>query len=252
MTDIFNSPKRRIARAKKHFNDLVVEVDTFVKSNPCANVVDDDGTNCTHKFKLVKPLPNDLSDLAVDCTDSLRSALDQVGYASAVSAGCADPKSTYFPFAGSLAELDNVIARRCRDLPPDIVTLFRGFQPYKGGDDLLWAMNRVRVANQHKILTGTALANQSFNMLIGEMTMGAGGFIGPGRWNNAKQEIVYAISKSGTKFDYKGQFSFFITFWEVEILAGQEVLTVLHALIGKVEGIVGATEAECRRVGLIP
>ncbi|GBF25366.1 hypothetical protein MnTg02_00397 [bacterium MnTg02] len=253
MTDPFYSPKRRVRRAKKHFGDLAVEIDAFCKSDPCADVVelDDDGLQRMHKFKLIKPLPESLADITVDALGNMRSALDQAGYVTAVASGCADPKRAYFPFASSAADLENVIKGRCKDIPQDIVTLFRTFQPYKGGDDLLWALNRIRTANEHRIITGVGLSSGGMHMLIDTMTMGPGGFIGAPRWNSAKQELVYAVTKPGTEFSYKGQFSFHIAFGDIEVIGGQEILTVLNSLLSKVEGIVLATEAESKRIGII-
>jgi len=40
---------------------------------------------------------------------------------------------------------------RAKDLPKEIHSLFCGFQPYRGGDDVLWALNEVCVADNTKL-----------------------------------------------------------------------------------------------------
>jgi hypothetical protein len=79
----------------------------------------------------------------MEIIEALRSALDQAGAACAVLTGKTNPKKSYFPFADSGPELTKVIKGRCKDLPGEIISLFRSFQPYQGGNDPLWAMNKI-------------------------------------------------------------------------------------------------------------
>lgn len=97
--DPFYSPKRRIARAKKHIRDLEGEIKAFLDSKPYARVIEPDaeGTGELHKIKFTKALSECLSDTAVDAVDNLRSALDQAGYAVAVASGRPNAKSSYSP-----------------------------------------------------------------------------------------------------------------------------------------------------------
>ncbi len=128
--DPFESPKRRLARAKQHVNHLEKRINTFFKKEPYARVVekDADGVTDLHKIKFTKPLPDSCDLAATEALEALRATLDQIGYATASLAGKVDPKQTQFPIADDAAALDNVIARkRCNDLPKEIVALFRSF-----------------------------------------------------------------------------------------------------------------------------
>jgi hypothetical protein len=51
---------------------------------------------------------------------TLRAALDQVAYATAVAAGKVRPKNSYFPVADDAAQLETVIKGRCGDLPNEV------------------------------------------------------------------------------------------------------------------------------------
>ena len=75
--DPFASPKRRVARAKRHIANLNARIDKFFKKHPYAQVTEKeaDGATDLHKIKLLKPLPNSMSDLASDIIEDLRSAL---------------------------------------------------------------------------------------------------------------------------------------------------------------------------------
>lgn len=160
MTALFYSSRRRLARAEEHISDLEGKVNAFVAEKPWASVVesDADGFLHVHKFKSTKGLPEGLANIAADAIENLRSALDNAGYTIALAAGIykaagrMEPKYSNFPFAKSHGELKNSIKGRCRDLPPDIVSLIHSFQPYQGGNDLLWSLNELCNANKHRLL----------------------------------------------------------------------------------------------------
>jgi hypothetical protein len=145
LADSFASPKRRIARAKRHITDLNRRIGKFFIKCPYTKVVerDTDGSTDLHKIRLLKPLPESMGDLASSIIEDLRSALDQAAFATAHAAGRTAAKSAYFPISDNAFELENVIKGRCKDIPQDIVTLFRSFNPYKGGNDLVWTVNRL-------------------------------------------------------------------------------------------------------------
>jgi hypothetical protein len=153
--DPFYSAKRRLARAKKHATELETSYIGFINSNPYMRAVDLDvnGVTKLHKIKLVKPFPEELSDITTDAFDNLRSVLDQTVYAASIASGGTPPEFTVFPISVSAKHWKD-LARGgiCKYVPGDIVTLFRRFKPYKGGDDSLWGLNKLRNVNQHAIL----------------------------------------------------------------------------------------------------
>ena len=139
MSDRFEQPMRRIARAKEKIPEMLAQWRTFLSSNPYTYSVDPDPVtgNRLYKVKLAKPLPLVLVDLAAEAIEALRSALDKASYAAAECSGKINPKSCYFPIADSSIDLESVIKRRCKDVPPDIVALFRMVKPHKDGNNLI-------------------------------------------------------------------------------------------------------------------
>ena len=99
MRDLFNSPKRRLRRAKHHISNLNTRIKKFFKKYPCVRVIekDTDGTTDLHKIKLAKRLPENIDELAWEAVEGLRAALDQVGFAVAFAFGKTEAKSAYFP-----------------------------------------------------------------------------------------------------------------------------------------------------------
>ena len=144
MTDIFESSKLRLSRAKEHILAFEERQKVFLKTKEWSDIIERDakGANYLHKVRFLNPFPPDFALIATEAIEHLRASLDHAAYAIAVASGTTDPKSAYFPFAQDLAGLETVIKGRCKDIPPDIVTLFCSFQPYKGGNDLIWTLNR--------------------------------------------------------------------------------------------------------------
>jgi hypothetical protein len=249
-TDAFRSPKQRLARAKEKTAELKVAIAAFVARKPYASVVDVDPADSStkrHKIKMTEPVPDLLTNLSMEVIEALRSALDQVGFACAALAGKPNAKSAYYPFADTGAELANTIKGRCKDLPSDIVSLFRSFQPYKGGNDPLWAMNKI-ANTKHSALVPVGTAAGGFFLKSG--TISGGSIMFPS-WDSAKHEMIFGRTGPQGSFEYELEFTLAIAFGDVPVLKGQPVPAVLDHLAGIVESILAATEAECRRIGLV-
>lgn len=252
--DIFHSAKLRVMNAKSHIHNLQAEIKFFFDTKPYTNVIepDADGINQVHKIMFTQPIPDEFATLAADAVDNLRSVLDQAWYAIAIRTRAIQPRGeAYFPFADNAAKFDTMLRRGFNKFPQEIVGLVRAFQPYKGGNNLLWALNRICAANKHRMLAPTAFT-------VGNVIFPKGFvFKGPGTfgisWDREKQELIYA--KVGPRGDLQINsemyFSFDIAFDEVEIVKGQPAVTILRQLATIVERILMGLEAETRRLGYI-
>ena len=253
MVDIFDSSKRRVSRAKTHIHDLKGKADSFLKNNPCSHVVepDADGINNLHKIKFNAIIPDSFGEIAADAIENLRAALDQAGYAVAVAAGANDPRSAYFPIGDDATNLEGIIKGRCKQIPDEIVTLFRTFEPYQRGNDLIWALNKINNINKHRLLVPSCVSLAQMNFRI--HGSGGGGFhIPPPAWDRGKNEIVFAIvAPDVVKLQYDLKGTYCISFGEIEIISGYPATDILNAMASEVESIVMATEAEARRIGLV-
>src|SRR4051812_38190248 len=159
MVDVFYSPRLTLCRAHHHIRDFESQINAFVYEKPWAVFVD----NQRHELRLQfsKDLPPNLPCIVFDVANNLRATLDQCGYAASLASGRTNPKRAYFPFGDDLPGLDNNIVCRkiCEHVPPEIVTLFRSFKPYKGGDDTLWALNKLCNTQKHCMLAPTVIGN---------------------------------------------------------------------------------------------
>jgi hypothetical protein len=199
MSDPFTSARRKIARAKRHILDLEREITAFIGENPYIQVVEDDPQRPGyrfHKIKLTKTLPESFADLIGDAVNNLRAALDHACYAVAAASGKIVPREAYFPFAGDASKLDSAIKGRSKDVPQEIHPLLRSFQPYKGGNEILWTLNLLCIADRHKMITpiGTGIVRPGTNI------RGTGFFDMPipPVWDRSKLRIAIRLIRATT------------------------------------------------------
>ncbi len=248
--DPFYSPKSRLKRANQHLRRLHKRIDRFFQQDPCRAVAefDTDGVTKIHKLKFVKRLPESWTHSAVEILEALRSVLDQTGYASAVAAGKVAPKKTQFPIGDSPTGLNDLIKRKVsKDLPDEILSFFCSFKPYKGGNDAIWALNKLANA-KHTSLVPVVVGGVPH---IRHMTMTFGAYPLPPIYDSEKNEIPFARVPPGGELKYDFAFSFLVEFGNVDFLGRHAAVDILDTLAAEVQRILLGTEAECRRIGIL-
>jgi hypothetical protein len=135
--------------------------------------------------------------------------------------------------------------------PAGILALFRTLKPYQAGNQIIWALNRVRRQSTHRLLVpvGSALHGIAVKNLTISSPVPCE--IPPPRWDSEKNEITLVIVGRGSDLKYDIELAFFVAFGQVEGLAGEPVLDTLDDAASEVERIILAIEAESRRIGLI-
>ncbi|WP_130433599.1 hypothetical protein [Rivibacter subsaxonicus] len=219
-------------------------------SNPFARVTEIDtlAQRNVAKLRLVRPFPSVLNCIASDAVHNLRSSLDQAGYAVSVAHG-GKGMDTYFPFGASLADVRGKQKGGSAEIPQEIFDVMVGFKPYKGGNDLLWALNKLSNTNKHRITSPTAIATAGiqFNMLGGNPGMLS---IPNPKWDHTKNEMELARYAIGGTLDFTFGYTYCISLLDVGPVIGQPAVDVLNHLAQEVESILNAIEAEAKRIGL--
>jgi hypothetical protein len=255
MTDPLSDSRYCLNHAKRHIHKFESESNVFFNTNPYARVIDfeTNGSVEVHKIKLVKPMPEELSGIAFDAVNNLRSALDLAGFAVARAVG-KNGKNAHFPFGSDLCEVQSRVLGKSKDIPKAVFDVMVASRPYKGGNDLLWALNKLCNTNKHEIVTPVATASAGFrgkNVTYHKpATPGATLTFKPLIWDSAKNEMEYARFEGGGALEGEFQFSFFIAMGKIETIGGLPALDVLNAIAGEVERILAAIEGEARRIGL--
>lgn len=252
MTPPFTTSREKIAWAEKRINDLYWELHAFASSDPYEKVIEthpDKPDHVVHKMRLTRDIPGATINLAREIIQGLRSALDNAVFAIALSAGVKDPRNAAFPFAGTIADMASALGR-CKDIPAQIHPLFCGFQPYRDGNEYLWALNKLSNTDKHRLLLPFgAGVFRSYGSV-----QGIGGYFempDPHVWDTSKNEMVILTLGPGITCEYQFDFQVYAAFADIEGLAGQDAFKKLLGIGASVHRVLCAIEAECRRQKII-
>jgi hypothetical protein len=261
MPNVFDSARLTLRRAKFHIDNFNSVIRDFIDRQPWAYVVDRDSKlgEEIHKVVFTSELPEFLPCILFDAASNLRAVLDQAGYAAAVASGKLKPKKCKFPFGDSCAAITLHGGKpdsNYQDLPKEIFDFFMTFQPYKGGNDRLWAMNKLCNTKKHCKLTTIGLSNAFANFIasvpdgtkIGRSVDEQGKIRG---WDSERREMTLVTVPTGIDPHILGNFTFDIELGEFEPFAGQHATSVINTMSAVTERILAGTEAECRRLGFI-
>jgi hypothetical protein len=252
-TDPLYSAKLRIERAAEHLDNLVAEIDRFFSENPGRYVSepDSDGVHEIHKLKFPTRFPIRWRVIATEIIEHLRASLDHTTFATFfLDTGRLDSNYAAFPFGKTPTDLDNSVRGRSKDLRPEIQTLLRSFNAYKGGNDLLYTLNDLGNDRKHGLVAfiGGATAGGEIR---GTGMSGGVEFADPPIWDGEKNEIAYARVKLGTKFEHQGKLRVYVSMPNTEHLPGIGATGVLDKIGLEVARIIDEIEAESRRIGIL-
>jgi hypothetical protein len=189
-------------------------------------------------------------------TNNLRAVLDQAGYASAVAAKSPSLKSVKFPFGPTLQHWQNNVTGGCKDLPPEIRAIFESQKSYKGGNDILWAVNEIANANKHLALKPLIISSPDAFFTL--RSVGPGGMIeavSPGGfgigWDAKNRQLTLCSLPAAAKTDINLDLTFSVAVDGIDVIANQQARSFLNSACNEIERILMATETECRRLGLL-
>lgn len=249
MADPFYSSRFGIDWAKDHIAEFEREMEAFLQPDAYTIIaeLDDDGAHKLLKFKLTKPMPRALNGHVIDTVYNLRAALDQA-ICSVATLNKTPANNTFFPIRTKSTDFENALNGLRRYAPQEILDLVRTFKPYKGGNDLVWALNKLCNTNKHGIIRPLPLVN--YSMAVKGESQGVLQFPHPPRWDSAKNEMVLVRAGIDAKFTVNYDYSFVVAFSDIEVIDGKPVVTTLNEFLNEVNSIVMAIEAETVRLGL--
>ena len=257
MADPFESSRRKIARANHHALDLAKRIDSFLKENPCERIIEahpERADQFVHKIKFRRSINEPFNELLGDAAYNLRAALDHACYGVALSAGVIKPINAYFPFAIDSTDLERVMKGRSRDLPQEILPLFRALQPYKGGNIPLWTLNQIRNRDNHALLIPVVIIAEDISSKLNSTARSLVSMPLTHVWDGTKQEIEVATFRANGEFDYEIDVTVSVVFEEIEGIngiGGKSPIPFLDTAGHVVEDILRRIEGEARRLGFV-
>jgi hypothetical protein len=248
--DSFYSARARLERAEQKISELDTSIFKYRTEKPPAFICEPDPPNHrtkTYKFKFAAPFPDSWTHLPIEILEATRSALDQCAYAAAKLSGNTRLKRTQFPIADTLDDFNNLISGRkvCQDVPDVIVKVFRRFKPYKGGNDDLWALNKLRNSTHTQLIPLVVLGGNIWIHHYGFLTDQLTG-LNP-VFDSVKRELPFARADIDENFEFTPNVTINIGFDKPEITGSHDAVTFLTAAVNEVEHVIKATEIVCER-----
>jgi hypothetical protein len=249
MADIFTSAKSVFRRANHHITDLESAIKSIAPYHPYTYVLELDTKTDEFLHKLIRSedFSDNISCIMFDAINNLRACLDQMTYAIAQRhRGGSD--FALFPFAKNVGHWPDKIKGLKNHVPADICAVFERFQPYKGGNNTLWAVNYLANIKKHALLVPAGYLGVAVRILDGTDTPPVD--VTPASGN--KNEIIIHHSPKIPSRHPNIEITYSIVLDNPEeIIHGQPPVPLLNAMSREVERVMIDTEIECRKIGLI-
>jgi len=257
----------KVERAKEHIAHLKQEVDVFLKSEPYVVLAENDEKTGDRVFRvhIVRNIPMRLSIIAGDAIHNLRASLDYLMWQLVEANGNTPDRGTEFLIAESA---DN-FSTQCKGkmmkmgVGATAMDLIESLNPYKGGNDGLYALHRLDIRDKHRLLLAVGALRDRIiygPQAIQITEVRVGGPEGPKLpfafkpdWvafhyapahtafplrEGAEIERIAAESLNKPNVDTNPKFGFQVAFGEAGVLEGEPLVESLSKLAQVVSGIL--------------
>ena len=188
------------------------------------------------KLAINRPLPGTINAGVGAVINSIRTSLDLLASALAIRNGKTPNSDRHFPiYATDLDFIDplNVIKRK-KWLSAVELQIIESLKPYRGGDDLLFALHQLDILRKHERLISVHLIPTSFKVTP-EIHTGALHL--PLVWPGFKDGAVIAWSRIDAP-DCEPDITADIALNETDLLQGYPLIATLRQLAGHAHRII--------------
>ena len=248
----------KIKRAKEHVADLERQLRAFLNTGPYKVAAKHD----TQTRKLIyyvasaEPIPDCVPLVAGDAIQNLMSALDHLAYqivCSDTGDNPPNPNWIYFPIADDVVKYEAKKRGKIEGAHQDTFDAIDTIKPYKGGNDLLWALYRLNNVEKHRLLL--TVGAQAAGINLGQLMMSHLSEVFPAEAVAAFESMDIFLNPADKGFPLKAgfelyigavdekpnpkqQFRFDVVLSEPGIVDGKPLLEMVNQFASIVENIV--------------
>jgi hypothetical protein len=250
--------RQKAERAKEQFRDLDAEVLAFRDSAPYEVIPDKDSEPGQIRYRLasVKPVPLKIAHLTGEVIHTLRSTLDHLAYQLLLTANPNAPEKERsrvdFPIYDPAKQTETQAFGKIQPLGIQAIEAIRKVKPYKGGNDILWAISVLDNLNKHRTLLFTGVVHGKLDItdVFHTLIVNAWGMPMPklenpvalytARTGNPAQvgDVLHVGFPIDEEVNKKLKFAFEITLSESEIHAGEPLLETVQAMTDVVDNLL--------------
>jgi hypothetical protein len=241
----------KIERAKRHMEELESVMRVFFDSKPYRfSGKPDTRRRCVqYTMDTAEPVPPEIPLVVGDVIQNLRSALDQVAYQLYLKGGDGHGRAylVSFPIFDSFKEYQREKLRKLPGVSAAAVAKIDAIQPYKGGNDVLWVLNKLNNIDKHRLLLTVGSAVRGID--VGKMMFQSMAKIKPGiqvtkehsmffapKDNSYPLEVGTLVFTDQTTLEIVDvNVAFEIVLYEKEVVQGKPVYEFLNTMITVVE-----------------
>lgn len=233
-------PRLKVERANRHIDEFEIEIEAYRQTKPytIAPNIDTAAPGEIIKIDLPNAVPMNLSVIAGDVLHNLRSALDHLVSRLAERNGANSTRDVYFPFGRDSTGFESSAKEKIKRLSTSAQTFIRDLKPYKGGNDLLWAIHALNIMDKHNLLVpvgstatlrGVPVCDPLYELMLPD-------------FKAVKEGINEVPLRPMPVYDHKIEFTFDIAFGDVEPVKDQSVLATMHQFSDLVAKIIDLAE----------
>jgi hypothetical protein len=237
----------KVERAEQHIRDVEVARQRFFDSKPYRIESEYNSQTGQTLYKVfdLQPPPVDIGLIAGDAIHNLRSALDHLAYQLILINGGTPDKQTGFPIWQLSTDYQAQRHRRVKGMAQSAIDAIDVTYPYKGGNDMLWAIHYLDIADKHHalLITFVNVSRVSFeipsNLFFGRggVKGSVGGFSVPsGIGRPLKDGDVVFIREPD--MHYEPDITLDVAFTNPEIVEGHPILVILQEFHDLVDGLI--------------
>lgn len=251
--DRFDSAMWKIDRARKHADDLEMEIRAFWDADPfevemVGNPLAGQGF---FRVKRMAAVPESIALIAGDAAHNVRSALDHFAWA-AISPGMRG-RQTYFPvwsssLAPTPAQWQKQVSQQMNGAGAELIKAVVKLEAWETGrDSLLWAIHELDRVDKHRLLlpvavafTAVSLDGDSYELTVVKKYSGIEAerplVLEPREWTVLKEGTTLLSSPGGTGLSAaKATLTFDLTLGQPARMREESAVTWLRILAGLAE-----------------
>lgn len=254
MSDPRDDIHLKIEWAYKHIDEFHSVIKAFMNTKPYGFAIDRDPKTgeVIYFVSKAEETPFELSLIAGDILQNLRTALDYLACCLVRANGGKPTIHTMFPISDSAPttpEQKTSFQRKVKGMRQEAIDEIHAIKPYKGGNNVLWRLNRLNNIDKHRLLFSCGAAFRAWNAgqhlratnpLPAAQAM-ADHWIGPvGFKPSFPLKVGHELYRDvpGAEVNKNIQITIDIAFNEPGVSEGEPLMLVLRSTLNRVRGIV--------------
>lgn len=169
MGTVLERIRAAVTRAKQHVQDFQLGLQAFYDTTPYEVRTKDNPQTGGRIYYFAKadPVPYELTTIAADVIQNLRSPLDHIANALVLDARSGTPPDwkVYYPISGSATDYPATRGGRIKGVRQEVIDAIDATEPYKGGKGhALWQLNELNKRGKHIDLIGAVTVEDGVDL----------------------------------------------------------------------------------------